>query len=226
MTTTSTIAGQVFERLLDDLKSNQFGPGERLKFDEMRDRYNVSVAPLREALSRLAGQGLVTQVGQKGFRAPESSIEDFGHVIASRKFLEKRALEFSIANGEDDWENELVAMFHQLQKATRIKPQTEQEYSTWERHHTNFHRALVAACGSTWLLNAWRSAFDQAERYRRLAMKRGHWVIDQKDDHERLLKAALARNALLALRILDDHIGRSAGALTDRRDAPKPRKVV
>jgi hypothetical protein len=28
MTTTSTIAGQVFERLLNDLKSNQFGPGE------------------------------------------------------------------------------------------------------------------------------------------------------------------------------------------------------
>jgi len=41
-------------------------------------------------------------------------------------------------------------------------------------------------------------------------MKRGHWAIDQKDDHERLLKAALARNSQVALRILDDHIGRSA----------------
>ena len=226
MTTTPTIAGQVFERLLDDLKSNQFGPGERLKFEDMRGRYDVGVAPLREALSRLAGLGLVTQVGQKGFRAPEASLEDYEHIIASRKFLEKRALESAIANGGDEWENELVVMFHQLQKATRIKPGTEQQYSAWERHHTNFHRALVAGCGSTWLLNAWRSAFDQAERYRRLAMKRGHWVIDQKDDHERLLKAAIARNASLALRILDDHIGRSAGALTGRREAPKPRKLV
>jgi DNA-binding GntR family transcriptional regulator len=217
--TTSTIAGLVFERLLDDLKSNQFGPGERLKFEEMRGRYDVGVAPLREALSRLAGLGLVTQVGQKGFRAPEASLKDYEHIIASRKFLEKRALESAIANGGDSWENELVAMFHQLQKATRIKPRTEQEYSVWERHHTNFHRALVAACGSAWLLNAWRSAFDQAERYRRLAMKRGHWAIDQKDDHERLLKAALARNSQLALRILDDHIGRSAINLGARKVA-------
>jgi DNA-binding GntR family transcriptional regulator len=45
MTTTSTIAGQVFERLLSDLKSKQFRSGEQLKFDEMRDRYNVGVAP-------------------------------------------------------------------------------------------------------------------------------------------------------------------------------------
>jgi DNA-binding GntR family transcriptional regulator len=103
-------------------------------------------------------------------------------------------------------------MFHQLQKATRIKPRTEQEYSVWERHHTNFHRALVAACGSAWLLNAWRSAFDQAERYRRLA-------IDQKDDHERLLRAAIARDSKVALRILDDHIGRSAINLGARKSA-------
>jgi GntR family carbon starvation induced transcriptional regulator len=214
---TTTIAGRVFERLLDDLKANQFGPGERLKFEEMRGRYDVGVAPLREALSRLAGLGLVTQVGQKGFRAPEASLKDYEHIIASRKFLEKRALQSAVANGDDNWENELVAMFHQLQKATRVKPRTNREYSAWERHHTNFHCALVAACDSAWLLNAWRSAFDQAERYRRLAMKRGHWAIDQKDDHERLLKAALARDSQGALRILDDHIGRSARTLRTRK---------
>ena len=213
MTASPTIAGQVFERLLRDLKSNQFKPGERLKFEQMRDRYQVSVASLREALSRLAGLGLVTQVGQKGFRAPEASVADFEHVVASRKFLEKRALESSIARGGEQWENELVAMFHQLQKATRIKPRTQQEHSVWERHHTNFHSALVGACGSEWLLNAWRSAFDQAERYRCLAMNRGHWKVDQKDDHERLVKAALNRNIPQALRILDGHIGQSADAL-------------
>jgi DNA-binding GntR family transcriptional regulator len=218
MTTTSTLAGQVFERLLDDLKSNQFAPGERLKFEEMRGRYDVGVAPLREALSRLAGLGLVTQIGQKGFRAPEASPEDFRHVIATRKFLEKRALESSIEKGGDAWENELVAMFHQLQKATLTKPRTTKEHSAWERHHTNFHQALVAGCSSAWLLNAWRSAFDQAERYRRLAMKHGHWKINQKDDHERLLKAALSRNAVLALRILENHIGHSADALSEQID--------
>jgi GntR family transcriptional regulator, carbon starvation induced regulator len=215
MTNSSTIAGQVFESLLQDLKSNRFKPGERLKFEEMRDRYDVSIASLREALSRLAGLGLVTQIGQKGFRAPEVSLEDFEHVVASRKFLERRALESSIARGDDQWENELVAMFHQLQKATRVRPKTELEHSAWERHHTNFHRALIAACGSPWLLNAWRSAFDQAERYRHIAMKRGHWKIDQKNDHERLLKAALGRNIPLALRILDSHIGHSADMLSD-----------
>jgi GntR family transcriptional regulator, carbon starvation induced regulator len=206
----STLAGHVFERLRDDLKSNRFVPGERLKFDEMRRTYEVGVSPLREALFRLKELGLVAQVGQKGFRAAEVSREDLAHIIANRRFLEERAVEASLLNGDERWENALVAAFHQLNKATRSKPATELEYLSWERHHTQFHAALVSGCGSAWLLHAWGGVFDQAERYRRLAMKSGHWMIDQKSDHSRLLDAALARDTAATLAILRSHIGRSA----------------
>jgi GntR family carbon starvation induced transcriptional regulator len=206
----STLAGHVFERLRDDLKSSRFMPGERLKFDEMRQTYEVGVSPLREALFRLKELGLVAQIGQKGFRAAEVSREDLVHIIANRRFLEERALEASLINGDERWENAVVAAFHQLSKATRTKPKTEQEYLSWERHHTQFHMALVSGCGSAWLLHAWGVVFDQAERYRRLAMKSGHWIIDQKSDHSRLLDAALARDVPATLEVLRSHIGRSA----------------
>jgi GntR family transcriptional regulator, carbon starvation induced regulator len=228
----STLAGHVFERLRDDLKSNRFMPGERLKFEEMRKTYEVGVSPLREALFRLKELGLVAQVGQKGFRASEVSREDLAHIIANRRFLEARAVEASLLNGDERWENAVVAAFHQLNKATRSKPSTEQAYLSWERHHTQFHAALVSGCGSAWLLHAWGVVFDQAERYRRLAMKSGHWIIDQKSDHARLLDAALARDIPATLEILKSHIGRSAdtfhppAAETDAGIAPaKPKRT-
>jgi GntR family carbon starvation induced transcriptional regulator len=116
-------------------------------------------------------------------------------------------------NGDDEWESRVVAAFHLLKKATRVKPQTESDYRSWERHHTEFHCALVSGCGSSWLVNAWKAVFDQAERYRRLAMKRGHWIIDQKTDHEHLMKAAIGRDIDSGLAILDRHTGRSVGTL-------------
>ena len=65
--TAKTLAEHVFQKLRDDLKSNKYSPGERLKFEEMQKTYAVSGAPLREALCRLMGLGLVVQIGQKGF---------------------------------------------------------------------------------------------------------------------------------------------------------------
>jgi GntR family carbon starvation induced transcriptional regulator len=209
----STMSEQVFELLREDLKANRFSPGDRLKFEDMCDKYSVSVGPLREALFRLVGLGLVTQIGQKGFRAAVISHDDIQHIIANRKFLEMRAVRLALIEGDDKWESELVAAFHLLQRSTRVKPQSEADYLTWERHHTEFHHALVAGCGSTWLINAWRIVFDQAERYRRLAMERGHWIIDQKGDHERLLSAATERDIEATLAILDRHIGRSIDTL-------------
>jgi GntR family transcriptional regulator, carbon starvation induced regulator len=209
----STVSENVFERLREDLKSNLFPPGDRLKVEEMRDKYDVSIGPLREALFRLVGLGLVTQIGQKGFRAAAISRDDAAHIVANRKFLESRAFELSLRNGDDEWESNVVAAFHLLKKATRVKPQSEQDYLSWERHHTEFHYALVSGCGSSWLVDAWKTVFDQAERYRRLAMKRGHWIIDQKADHEHLMKAAIGRDFKAGLAILERHIGRSIGAL-------------
>ena len=210
LATSKTLAEHVFQRLRDDLKSNKYSPGERLKFTTMQKSYDSGGAPLREALCRLIGLGLVVQIGQRGFRAADVSREDLAHLIATRKFLEDRALRESIARGDEQWEGGLVAAFHRLKKASQIKPATETDYLTWEVHHGEFHGALLAGCGSPWLLQAWRTAFDQAERYRRLAMRSGHWIIDQKADHSLLLKAALARDAGAASKILQRHIGRSA----------------
>jgi GntR family carbon starvation induced transcriptional regulator len=209
----STLAGYVFERLRDDLKANRFKPGERLKFDEMRRTYAVGVSPLREALFRLKELGLVAQVGQKGFRAAQATHEDIGYIVSTRKFLEAKALEDALLHGNDEWENAVVGAFHQLHKISSSQPATEQEYLAWERRHTQFHRALVSGCRSQWLLHAWGVVFDQAERYRRLAMQNGHWQFEQKSDHARLLEVVLARDVPKALEILNGHVGRSADAL-------------
>lgn len=76
----ATIGDHIFERFRDDLKSSEFTPGQRLKFEAMCRKYDVGLGPVREALCRLSGLGLVVQVGQRGFRAAEALDEDLAHI--------------------------------------------------------------------------------------------------------------------------------------------------
>jgi DNA-binding GntR family transcriptional regulator len=210
----TTLAIEVFGRLRHDLKANRFKPGERLDFSRIKEMYEVGVAPLREALSRLVEAGLVVQVGQKGFRAAPVSFDDLKDVVDTRRFLEVRAFQESIRLGDDDWEGTIVAAFHGLSKMSQRSSGTP-DAAAWEIKHGEFHRALMSACRSRWLLQLWSTVFDQAERYRALALGVGHWSPDELGDHKKLLDAALARDADLAGDLLHGHIGFSAQRLLE-----------
>lgn len=210
----TTLAIEVFGRLRHDLKANRFKPGERLDFSRIKEMYEVGVAPLREALSRLVEAGLVVQVGQKGFRAAPVSFDDLKDVVDTRRFLEVRAFQESIRLGDDDWEGAVVAAFHGLSKVSQ-RSSGKPDAAAWEIKHGEFHRALMSACRSRWLLQLWSTVFDQAERYRSLALGSGHWSPDELGDHKKLLDAALARDADLAGELLHGHIGFSAQRLLE-----------
>ena len=67
----TTLAIEVFGRLRHDLKANRFKPGERLDFSRIKEMYEVGVAPLREALSRL--ESMITM---GGFTLPSRTIRE------------------------------------------------------------------------------------------------------------------------------------------------------
>ncbi len=205
-----TLAGQAFTQLYRDLIANRFKPGERLRFHKIREIYQVGVAPLREALSRLSGAGLVVQVGQKGFRVAPVSVKDLQDVVETRGLVEIRAVQDAVTSGDEEWEASLVAAFYRLSKVTRPAPESAVERAVWEEHHTNFHQALVAGCANRRLLQVWSTIFAQAERYRRLAIEVGHWAPNELETHEDLLNAALARDSDKIAGLLHQHIASSS----------------
>src|SRR4029077_16120586 len=70
-----TVAEAIYHRLREDIVWNRLPPNAALRSDELRAPYGVGVSPLREALSRLVAEHLVTTVGQKGFRVAPVTTE-------------------------------------------------------------------------------------------------------------------------------------------------------
>ena len=96
-----TLASSVYDRLRGDILSGSLPPGEKLRTEALRARYEVGNSPIREALNRLSADGLVTREDQKGFRVAAASRADLEELVKTRCWLEQIALRESIANGDD-----------------------------------------------------------------------------------------------------------------------------
>lgn len=112
----STVAEAVLSRLRIDIIRGRFEPGQKLLLDRMRELYGAGISPVREALSRLASDGLVVQESQRGFRVRPASWPDLRDITDNRIRLETAAIALSVERGDDDWEARVISAHHLLSK--------------------------------------------------------------------------------------------------------------
>lgn len=198
----ATASSQVFEALKKDLIRGKFKAGEKLAISTLKSHYRVGLSPLREALNRLSAYGLLEQVNQRGFRVPAMRLEELNDIANLRSQLECMALTQAFQNGDAEWESLLVAAHHRLRRADEMPEQIEE----WEQAHLRFHRALLAACGSTWLLRFIEQLHDQFDRYRRMAPPNPTVRGELDAQHGTLVEHALNRDIAAGRALLDDHI--------------------
>lgn len=222
-----TLAIEVFEKLRADILSSQLPPGKKLRFEELRKAYGVGLSPLREALSRLAENRLVVATGQRGFRVPSVSVQDFMDIAMVRKEIEDFALRLSIKNGDDAWEARVVAAHYKMNLLA--KTGKEHGEDVWERRHREFHYTLVSCCNSPCLLHLHGLLNDLFDRYRRRALPNHLWSAARTLMHQRIVDAALARDADAAANLLADHIDQATKLVVDNFQTGdrrrKPQKV-
>jgi DNA-binding GntR family transcriptional regulator len=207
-----TLGEVAYHRLRADIVMGRLEPAQPLRFDALKSQYGLGVSPLREALSRLVEDKLVTAVGQRGFRVAPMSLEEMREVTRLRQVLEVDALRASIANGDARWESQVRSTFQSL--ATAQVPRAANSFAeNWERRHRAFHDALIGACRSAWLLKFAAMLTDQLERYRYLRLIRTPPKVFARDldaEHRELLEAALARDADRAAELLVVHLAQTA----------------
>lgn len=201
----------------EDIVSGTLTPGEKLAVEHLRKRYGVGSSTIRESLSLLLPDGLVTARGQRGFTVAPISIADLQDLSNTRILLETHALRESIAVGDDDWEADIVATFHRLGKAQEaVDAQLEGAAAEWELRNQQFHDATTAACGSRWVLHMLNILHHHTQRYRRMALTDRSIPRDVHAEHLALMEATLARDADTACDVAAQHIQRTTDVLAIR----------
>jgi DNA-binding GntR family transcriptional regulator len=201
--------------LRSDILSGTLAPGLQLKLDRLKDHYGFSSSPLREALNRLAADGLVVIEDRRGFFVAPISIDDIREITRLRQLLEPEALSDSISNGDDAWEAQIISAHYRLERQEqRLKNNGASEKpfilgAEWADLHREFHQSLLAACNSPKLLHMRETLFYQAERYWHLWAMNHPAPPSRGSNHDRLRDAVLERDIVRSSDLLKNHISQT-----------------
>jgi DNA-binding GntR family transcriptional regulator len=211
----STRTDAVFDALRAAIVRCEFAPGERLRVEELGERFDVSSSPLREALSRLVSLGLVDAFEHRGFRVAPITVAGMADLTRVRLLVEGEALRDAIANGDDTWEAALVASAYALSRAEqRLVDLAPTLDDAWTARHRAFHLSIYAGSSSPLLRALVEQLFDRAERYRRVSARHRTLPRRKNTEHQRLLEAVLARDADRAAELLVRHVTSTERSVT------------
>ena len=196
----------LYDRLKNEILFGTYEPGQKLKVEELKKQFGVGPNAVREALVKLAAQGLVIAEDQKGFRIPPGGLQELQDLSRIRTLLENEGVGASIELGDLEWEGKVAAATHKLNQIEQRMLTDQSLVEQWTRYDQEFHLALMSACGSKRLLKMYADLFTQYRQFVVRELKthgfRGQEIISE---HLTISEAALARDKDKCLALLQEH---------------------
>lgn len=196
-----TLWEQVRERLREDILSGELAPGTVLSETAMAVSLGVSRGPIREALGRLASEGLVSITPRRGAVVSQLTRAEFIDSYQVREALETLAIRLAVPRLEIA-DLELLRALHERM----IKHAEADQVNAFFDANASFHEAIVNASSNRKLSEMYRLLLDQTGRYlaRSLALRGS---LDKSiAEHSAILEAVEAGDAEAAARLMADHI--------------------
>lgn len=197
---------RAYQRLRQEILLGELAANERLRVADLEARFHLGLTPIREALARLASEGLVSMEANRGARVLEVSPTELADLMKTRREIERLCLSESIRRGDSRWEADVIAALHVLGRTPLPDGSDSAKNLEWEAQHRRFHAALVSACGSEWLLRFWNQLMDHSQRYRKVRLKGQLMARDVQADHQAILDAVLRRDADAAVALMERHL--------------------
>jgi GntR family transcriptional regulator, rspAB operon transcriptional repressor len=189
----------IYEAVRADILACRMVPGEELRELELADRFEVSRAPVRDALLRLARERLVTVHPRQGYTVNRVSIADARELFAFRTLLEAACASAAA-------EIATTEISGSLDRFRQFGPGED-----FIEYNRAFHVALAQAGGNRRMAAAACELIDQAERLIRVSIAnvKGRDPAHLVAEHVALIDAVQAHDARRAGRLVRDHVGKA-----------------
>ena len=143
VTTTESAADRVHDAIYDAVMGHRLAPGARLREEELANSFEVSRTVVRQALHRLAQDGVVLLRPNRGAQVPEPTRQDGAHVFDARRVVEcevARRLAGALGKAE------VAELRRQVQAEAQALRSGDR--STAIRLSGEFHRTLARMSGN------------------------------------------------------------------------------
>ncbi|KFC64522.1 Transcriptional regulator, GntR family [Devosia sp. LC5] len=206
----SSLAGGVYEAIFAQLMSLKIAPGARITVDGLVREMNVSQTPIREALGRLEGEGLVLRTHLVGYRAtPQITRNGFDELYELRLALEPEAAAKTAAGMDDDRLSEMRTLAGGM--AGNAGADEQLRYSDFARQDAEFHDRILQFAGNGLIRETLRLQHAHFHIFRLMF----HWRVTAEalDEHEAIMAAFEQRSPEAAREAMRIHIINSRARL-------------
>jgi DNA-binding GntR family transcriptional regulator len=191
---------EIRDHLMRDILEGRLAPGERIIETRVAQQFDVSQAPVREALRDLEMFGFIATVPFRGAVVREMSPEDLVQVYPIRAVLEGLAARDAATRLDEKGLVALEKLIDTMRKAASRSDNRAQIDADFR-----FHLAIVDACGN-WLLKQFWERMRLANTTLLTVNRSRHSMMEIADRHVPVLDALRARDPDAAERAMRLHI--------------------
>jgi DNA-binding GntR family transcriptional regulator len=196
-----SVVDDVHEALLERIVVGELAPGSPLRQEVLADELGVSRTPLREALVRLASEGLVEFTPNRGAKVARRDFSDMQQAWRARLVIEPGAARLAAERRDAD-------SIEHMRESVRRQRVVAGDVTTSFALNREFHLTLVQASGNAhlaqfaellWLTRIGVPIFARQARDRKQ-------ILGWADEHDGITEAVAAGRGALAERLTRDHI--------------------
>jgi DNA-binding GntR family transcriptional regulator len=148
MLTTDTLKKQVYHRILEGIIKKNYPVDYILKEKELAEQFEISRAPVREALIELCQENILQSIPRAGYRIVRFTEKDIHEATEVRLILELPVLDRIVPGIDEDTCRQLFMLVDETRYA---KHGLRVNLETWWHNNIRFHLALNATGGNSLL---------------------------------------------------------------------------
>ncbi|EKF9807944.1 GntR family transcriptional regulator [Vibrio cholerae] len=203
----STKSENLTEYLIEAIVEGQLAPGSKISEPELAKQFQVSRGPLREALMRVEGLGLIERIPHIGARVIQLSPTKLVELYAVREALEGMAARLAARNIT---EIELAGLESLLSTHSTHIDQVEGASYFHQQGDFDFHYRIIQASRNQQLIGLLCDELYHLLRMYRYQSPRLHSrPVEALEEHKFILRAIRQRDEELAEMLMRRHISRS-----------------
>lgn len=181
----------------------EYGPGQKLKEEEISLRLGISRPPVREAFKTLEAEGLVERRPRRGVFVSEMTEKDVWEAYTLKAVLYEMAAGLAIDVIGVAQTDELAAIVDAMENCVGSEPVDIIEY---QQHHRDFHDIIMTISGNRRLKKISVSLHNQVCRFSYQSLKDRAHLVSSLWYHREIVKSFKSGNKESVCRLMKAHV--------------------
>ncbi|PRY83079.1 GntR family transcriptional regulator [Donghicola tyrosinivorans] len=214
-----TGSAKVYKQLREDILRMDLAPGQPLDEVGLAERFSLSRSPIREALVKLAGEGLVHVLPNRSTIVSPINFQDLPRFLDTLDLLQRATHRLAAENRTEEELAEISAAREAFLEGSRESIATNNSVPHIERNY-DFHMAIARACRNPYLIRYYGQLLDEAKRLGHMRFQFKSQTTDLKPEdldaqHKQMVEAIARRDGAAIEELAHEHANLFRGQFMD-----------